>query len=145
MSLAREFHEAVGQPAPASPTVPDSDLTAFRLRLIREEYEEARVEFTRLLVALRAPHGNADAIVAAMQSLVKEVCDLRYVVEGTLVAFGVDPDAYEEVHRSNMSKFSGGVLRRPDGKIMKGPDYTPVDPDKMFPPIVDGTCEEPDQ
>lgn len=35
--------------------------------------------------------------------------------------------AFEEVHRSNMSKIDkdGKVKRREDGKIIKGPDYFP--------------------
>ena len=33
-------------------------------------------------------------------------------------------DMFEEVHRSNMSKLENGkVLRRSDGKIMKGSEY----------------------
>lgn len=37
--------------------------------------------------------------------------------------------AFEEVHRSNMSKLddNGEPVRREDGKIMKGPNYKPAD------------------
>ena len=138
MTLAREFHEAFGQPAPSTPTVPDLDLAALRLRLIREEYEELKQEFARLLVQLRAGGGpNDESVVALMQALVKETCDLRYVIEGTLVAFGVE-DAYDEVHRSNMTKTAA-----PDGgKAIKGAGYSPADPELMFPSIIEGTCHE---
>ena len=36
-------------------------------------------------------------------------------------------EAFSEVHRSNMSKRNkdGTILRRLDGKVMKGPDYFP--------------------
>lgn len=35
--------------------------------------------------------------------------------------------AFSEVHRSNMSKKNknGVILRRKDGKVIKGPDYFP--------------------
>lgn len=35
--------------------------------------------------------------------------------------------AFSEVHRSNMSKKNknGVILRRQDGKVIKGPDYFP--------------------
>jgi predicted HAD superfamily Cof-like phosphohydrolase len=138
VTLAREFHEAFGEPAPASPTVPSHDLAAFRMRLIGEEFKEVKEEFSKLLARLRLGHGpNDDKTVEIMQSLVKEVCDLCYVVEGTLLAYGVE-DAYDEVHRSNMTKTpsEGG------GKAIKGAGYTPADPEKMFPAIIEGTCYE---
>ena len=58
------------------------------------------------------------------------VCDLIYVLAGSLVSFGVDLDAcFAEVHRSNMSKLGkdGKPIVREDGKILKGPNYTPPD------------------
>lgn len=143
MSRVRKFHEAFDQPAPSHPTVPDDATAAFRMRLITEEYKEVQEEATKLLVALRTG-APPETVVEILQALVKEVCDLRYVAEGTLVALGVEPDAYDEVHRSNMSKLGedGRPIRRADGKVLKGPNYSPADPNKMFPPIVDGTTEE---
>lgn len=61
---------------------------------------------------------------------VDAVCDLIYVLAGSLVSFGVDLDAcFAEVHRSNMSKLGkdGKPIVREDGKILKGPDFTPPD------------------
>lgn len=143
MSLVQKFHRAFDQPAPDHPTIPDADSAALRMRLITEEYKEVQEESTKLLIALRAGAPPA-LLIVILQRLVKEVCDLRYVTEGTLVAFGVEPDAYEEVHRSNMSKLGpdGKPIRREDGKALKGPNYTPADPDKMFPSIIDVTHEE---
>jgi predicted HAD superfamily Cof-like phosphohydrolase len=143
VSLVRRFHIAFGQPAPNAPTIPDAASAALRVRLITEEYKEVKVESDRLLAALRA-NAPADVIVDILQRLVKEVCDLRYVSEGTLVAFGVEPEAYEEVHRSNMSKLGPGgkPIRREDGKALKGPNYAPADPDKMFPSIIDVESHE---
>lgn len=58
------------------------------------------------------------------------VCDLVYVLVGSLVSFGVDFDAcFAEVHRSNMSKLGedGKPIVRSDGKILKGPNFSPPD------------------
>lgn len=143
MSRVREFHLAFNQPAPRHPTVPDADLAALRMRLIREEYEEVVEESNTLLSQLRSG-ASPDAVVATMQRLVKEVSDLRYVAEGALVAYGVEPAAYNEVHRSNMSKLGedGKPVRREDGKALKGPNYSPADPELMFPSIIESTCTE---
>lgn len=145
MSRVREFHLAFGQPAPSYPTVPDAELAAFRMRLITEEYKEVQEASAHLLIALRSG-AKPSAITTLLQAFVKEVCDLRYVAEGALVACGVEPDAYDEVHRSNMSKLGedSRPVTRPDGKALKGPNYTPPDPNKLFPSIIEGTVVEED-
>jgi predicted HAD superfamily Cof-like phosphohydrolase len=146
VSRVREFHQAFDQPAPSHPSVPDLELAQFRKRLITEEIKEVEADFAQLMATLRQGRPYAET-TPIMQNLVKELCDLRYVVEGALVAFGVDPDAaYDEVHRSNMSKLGadGKPIRREDGKALKGPNYTPADPDKMFPSVIDGTVHEED-
>jgi predicted HAD superfamily Cof-like phosphohydrolase len=65
-----------------------------------------------------------------MQEIVKEACDLLYVVYGTGVEMGVDLDrALEIVHESNMSKLGedGKPIYREDGKVLKGPYYHHAD------------------
>ncbi len=60
-----------------------------------------------------------------------EVCDalidMLYVLYGIVVQHGlteVFDDMFEEIHNSNMSKLEHGkVLRRSDGKILKGSEY----------------------
>lgn len=54
------------------------------------------------------------------------LADLLYVVYGAAVAFGIPIDAvFDEVHDSNMSKLGedGKPIHRPDGKVMKGPNF----------------------
>lgn len=60
--------------------------------------------------------------------------DILYVVYGTGHSYGIDLDAcFKEVHRSNMSKFENGLpLKREDGKIMKGKNYTPPDLERVL-------------
>lgn len=140
----RKFHEAFDLDAPTSPTPPSAELAALRMRLMTEEYKEVKAEAERLLALLRSgANPQSDHVVSVLQAFVKEVCDLKYVADGTLVALGVEP-AYDEVHRSNMSKLGedGKPVRREDGKVLKGPNYKPVDPEKMFPSSVEGTYEE---
>ena len=62
------------------------------------------------------------------ENMMKELCDVIYVVIGTFVAFGWDFDeAFNRVHESNMSKLGedGKPIVREDGKILKGLHYAP--------------------
>lgn len=112
---------------------PDQDLVRLRMRLIKEEYEEARTEFLGFL-----GESSADGDRPA---LAKELADILYVVYGTGSALGIDLDeALRRVHQANLSKrVDGMVLRDAGGKILKGPRYTPPNMDDFGP--VD---EEPD-
>jgi predicted HAD superfamily Cof-like phosphohydrolase len=102
-----EFMKLAGQETPDNPTHIDLGKKGLRSTLIREELEE--YEYALSMVEI------ADAIA-----------DLLYVVIGTAVAHGIDIDpVFQEVHRSNMSKFIDGH-RREDGKWVKGPSYSPA-------------------
>lgn len=113
----REFHEAFGHPSPKNPTIPNPDLAMLRKKLIEEELAEVMDAIEK-----------KDYI-----NLLKELCDLQYVLDGFFVVCGMD-QAKEEgfmlVHRSNMSKLGpdGKPVYREDGKVLKGPNYKPVDP-----------------
>lgn len=58
---------------------------------------------------------------------VKELIDIIVVTVGALYSLGIDPEeAWEEVVKSNNSKIdpvTGKVLKRDDGKVLKGPNY----------------------
>lgn len=52
--------------------------------------------------------------------------DQIYIAHGTLLEFGLPgAELFAEVHRSNMTKRPDD--KRPDGKIIKGPNYSPPD------------------
>jgi len=55
------------------------------------------------------------------------IVDMMYVLYGFVIAHGLSDvifEMFEEVHKSNMSKLENGkVLRRNDGKVMKGSEY----------------------
>ena len=120
----KEFHEAYGLVVrePGDPinftfentTREDRRLFQLRDELNHEEFRE-----------LQGAWEGEDLV-----EYVDAVCDLIYVLAGSLVSFGVDLDAcFAEVHRSNMSKLGedGKPIVREDGKILKGPNYTPPD------------------
>jgi len=136
----RTFHEAFGHPAPSKPTVSDRSIRELRVKLIAEELGELCLalgvslhlhvdvqksdEIYFKVVAI-TPDEKVDLVEAA-----DALADLDYVVQGSNLVFGLPAEALAaEVHRSNMSKLGadGLPIRREDGKIMKGPNYSPPD------------------
>lgn len=119
----REFHLTYGltvneKPIDFSLTEDDDDerLPLFQLReeLVREEYSE-----------FMGAHDGDDLV-----ELADAICDLVYVLVGTAVSYGIPFDkCFAEVHRSNMGKLGedGKPIVREDGKILKGPNFSPPD------------------
>jgi predicted HAD superfamily Cof-like phosphohydrolase len=108
------------------------ELAELRRSLLTEEADEAAEALTALAEALR----TGDDPAAAYQAVAKELADVLYVTYGAADALGIDlPAVFAEVHRSNMSKVDqdGGVLRRADGKVLKGPAYRPPLLDDLVP------------
>lgn len=130
-NLVSRFMECFGQKMPEEPQLPPSRTITFRYDLIKEEADE--LLFSENLVEY------LDAI-----------CDLLYVVYGAANAAGLNAvlvdAAFVEVHRSNMSKlwtteeknaykdddlewtprFDRWIAKR-EGKVIKGPSYSPAD------------------
>jgi len=111
-----EFHKAYGMPRGtvtinedfSKLTEKDAKRIKLRADLTAEEYREL-------------------AIADSPEEIMKESCDLVYVILGMFVEFGWDFDeAFKRVHESNLSKLDddGKPLYREDGKILKGPNYT---------------------
>lgn len=132
MTLVAEFHEAFGTTDPQVPTPPDRRKAALRLRLIDEEFKEVQFELRALMLSDEV-NTPIEQRLAIMARLLKELCDLRYVVEGGAEDLGlgtVFEQAYHEVHRANMSKLGADgrpIKRESDGKVLKGPLYKPAD------------------
>ena len=113
LRVVGEFHRTYGHPVSPRPYVQNNELNQLRVELIREELQE-------LTEALTA-HDE----VATFDALL----DLQYVLDGAFLALGFaqyKEAGLNEVHRSNMSKLDvdGSVIRREDGKILKGPNYS---------------------
>lgn len=113
LEQTKQFMKAFGQDIQSEPTLIDFEVARLRMNLIDEELRE-------LLQAVLDNNLTevADALV-----------DLQYVLNGTVLAFGMQDifdEMYDEVHRSNMSKLGpdGKPIYREDGKILKGPKYS---------------------
>lgn len=97
--------------------MPSSDELALRQRLILEEAFEVGDELT---------DGSSLAKTA------KELADLVYVTLGTVLSLGLQAEferCFDAIHVSNMSKLGedGKPIYREDGKVLKGPNYSPAD------------------
>lgn len=117
----REFAVAYGNPHPAKPTFPTPATVELARKLITEELNE-------VLEAIEKKD---------MANLLKELCDLQYTVDWFFVVCGMDKakeEAFMLVHQSNMTKLGedGKPIYHPEtGKVMKGPNYKPVDLAKL--------------
>ena len=108
--MVHGFHERFGLPCSDRPAWPGEAVHRLRVLLIEEELAELRNA------------GEARNLVAIADAL----ADLLYVVYGAAVTYGIDlAPVFREIHRSNMSKGDPEVVCRPDGKVLKGPDYSP--------------------
>lgn len=115
-----EFQESYGLPSSRVPSLPSNsddegrNLRDLRKRLLEEEYNEyLEGEENNDLVEI------ADALG-----------DIMYIAYGTGITYGLPMDEiFNEIHRSNMSKLGadGKPIRREDGKLLKGPNFSPPD------------------
>ena len=112
---ARKFREVFDLPKEWN-----TDQFELQRLLIREEYNET-------MVASFSYEGSRGA-VAAREDFLKELADLVFVCYQMAEYLNWDLDeALHRVFESNMSKVdeNGKVLRRADGKVLKGPNYKP--------------------
>jgi predicted HAD superfamily Cof-like phosphohydrolase len=115
----REFHTVFKHTISKAPCIPSNWEHALRYKLIEEEWQE----FQRAW--------NLRDLVAMFDALV----DLIYVIYGAGLAYGLPLGrGLAEVHRSNMTKLGhdGLPIFRQDGKILKGPNYTPPNLEKIL-------------
>ena len=88
--------------------------------------EEEAAEFLEAADECFADPENVDR----RTDLIKELSDLVFVCYQFAAAFNLDLDkAMTLVFESNMSKLDeqGKPIYRPDGKVLKGPNYAPPD------------------
>lgn len=113
LDQVQEFHKTYGLPVEATQTTGSDKTKSLRINLLQEELDELKEALEN------------DDMVETLDALI----DLQYVLDGAFLSFGlqdVKGAAFDEVHRSNMSKLGedGKPIRRPeDGKVMKGPNY----------------------
>lgn len=109
INQVKEFHKAYGLPIEPVAAIPRVQRVELRNRLLLEEAKETY---------------DAETIVEAADG----ITDVLYVAFGTVLEYGLQDyivKLFDEVHKSNMSKLdaNGKSMKRPDGKILKGPNY----------------------
>jgi predicted HAD superfamily Cof-like phosphohydrolase len=116
--MVREFHEKAGATIGTVPSTLSENDRVLRMKLIAEELDELTQAFG---LTPAKPFGQMN-----ITDVADALGDLLYVVLGTAVSCGIDiKPIFHEIHRSNMTKFIDGY-RRPDGKWIKGPSYSPA-------------------
>ena len=122
-----EFHKSMGLDIGADVR---ETLISLRRKLIAEEARE--VDEALNLMELHCVFGRKPD-QEDWENLLKELCDLQYVLSGTVVALkklrNADFDvAFNRVHESNMSKLddNGKPVKNEIGKVIKGPNYKPA-------------------
>tara|TARA_R110002050_G_scaffold300621_1_gene471010 strand:+ start:40030 stop:40431 length:402 start_codon:yes stop_codon:yes gene_type:complete len=115
LDRVHEFMEVYGL---ATSNHPKAEIGAkngiLRYELMKEENEE-------YLAAVQ----NGDLVEIA-----DALGDMMYILAGTMLAHGMQSKmeaVFTEIHRSNMSKLDnqGKPIYRADGKVLKGPNYSP--------------------
>ena len=122
-----DFHVAFGAAINAEPT---AYLLRSRKTLIEEETKEL---FAEIDTAVSYLEKSEEVPRAVYQAMLKELADVQVVISGLSV--GLKPlyqkleKAFRLVHASHMSKMGedGKPIVREDGKILKGPHYSPPD------------------
>ena len=121
-TYVKEFQKCMGQDI----DVPYHPKTLYlRMNLITEELNELQEEVDKAIYEFKEHSGQINK--ETKQKILKELCDLMYVVSGFAVTFGlpVQP-AFNRVHQSNMSKLVNGIPQLNEwGKVEKGANYKP--------------------
>lgn len=140
-ALVSEFHQSFSIPAPSKLSELEPDREKMRLRIDLEEFLElvdacgmelfVHGERAALENCAFLPNGKAPDPVEIADAL----GDGIYVKYGHAIERGIQiNDCLAEIHRSNMSKLDkdGLPIYREDGKVLKGPNYSPPDIEKVL-------------
>ena len=120
IELVEEFNKAYG----VKITTKSYASAVLQKKLIDEEYHELDEAFDNWTSVFYDTPEDAKA----RKDVLDAICDSIYVLIGLALKMGMNlDDAFREVHRSNMSKLGedGKPIKRADGKVLKGPHFTP--------------------
>lgn len=114
-----EFQKAAGQNIKNTIGIPNENIKELIIKLLKEEV------VTELITAIE----NDDLIGVA-----DGLADSLYILLGAANFYGITPlkEVFDDVHKSNMTKFIDGHTDKDSGKWIKGPSYTPVDINKSL-------------
>jgi predicted HAD superfamily Cof-like phosphohydrolase len=134
-----EFHRVFGHPISFDPSViPSKETRVLRVQMLASELVELARAFGVDLKIDTTHSANEDECVAVRSNdnpydvveAADALGDLRYIVDGGNIVCGFPGGMIlNEIHRSNMSKLGpdGKPIYRDDGKILRGPNWTPPD------------------
>jgi len=116
LNKVRAFQIASDQVTNMEPTNLSLEEMNLRFHLMEEENEEYR----------------GASLENDKVELIDSLADQLYVLFGTINAHGMQniiEEAFNRVHANNMTKIGpdGKVIRNAAGKILKGPNFVPVD------------------
>lgn len=116
INQVKDFHEKFNIPVSDYPDHISPERQKLRIDILQEEVNEL------------AKAMSEDNMVEIADGIV----DCIYILFGTAVEYGFHHKLermFHEVHRSNMSKLGidGKPIYREDGKVLKGPGYSPPD------------------
>lgn len=119
-----DFHNAIFEKTGFDATRIDQEFVPNNVTARAREYlhNEEVAELNDVLI------GTGDDISKA--HLLKELCDVLYVVYGTVVTLGlidVLDEAFRRVHENNMLKVTNGTILKETGKFTKAKDHPKVD------------------
>ena len=132
----KEFMIKANQKIPVKPHLPTEKIGRLRLNLIGEEFKEL-ANALGFVINFDYTNFEPEPDWANLVDTADAIADLMYVVLGTAVACGIDIEPiFQEVHRSNLTKFVDGTFRE-DGKYVKGPNYSPAN----LEPLIEKQCQ----
>ena len=117
--MVLQFNHTYRVPTSSVPRLPDAHEASRIYTLITEELQETKAELDN----------------QKLPELAKELTDILYVTAQQMAVLGLPIDALlREVQRSNMSKLDvdGEPIFRHDGKVLKGPNYSPANTIKVL-------------
>lgn len=135
LDLVRQFHATYDLPIVSTGATLDVASLGMRMSLIAEEFAELVGAVYGEAAEATITTAYADAVAGDDQTrdtveVADALADLVYVIYGMALETGIPlTQVLDEVQRSNLSKLNadGSVLRRADGKVLKGPNFEPPD------------------
>jgi len=131
LDQVKAFHIRYGHLIGRHAAVPSDETMRMRLALIAEEFFELMSAAEATPIQIGARHVLEDGFASwlcyhhdvDLPDFVDALGDLLYVIMGTFVVLGVDPEPIlAEIHRANMTKIPNGL-----NKPTKPEDWTPPD------------------
>lgn len=122
LKAVQEFHRAFSLGIMEQPT---ADIGSEKIRLRYELMKEENEEYLEA-----ASKGDLVEVADALG-------DMLYILCGTIIEHGMQEkisEVFDEIQRSNMSKLGedGKPIYREDGKVLKGPNYSHPDLEKIL-------------